>query len=972
MSDLPILFRQIYESRSSNRQEEKAKQEVQRSSKPSSNLLSILSSYSKEKNQEVQQTSKPLSNLSSLLYSVQKAKQKEKKQESAGSSPSLKPSSNLSPFLYSVQKAKQEEKSELKDVAGNPITSREIVEKSKEAPLVMKQTGRVKWAINQLTYNEPRKVKPTSAYEKYGVKPDQSLYSKEKTKLEQQFETGKTTLSQLIQFKKDFPEYSKQYNTAISQIRSSKPDTSWGVDVDKSGTIEENEYFTRDVALQKFRETYDYEANKEFYQNIDKTIEQQRVGLANLLETKKTLELYEQAGYGLKKTDGLYEFTQLTPKETYKKVYGSERTDIYVAKQAMGLGIPALINWGIGRYGEYEQEEYARMLELHKQKGEDVWGYTGRFWTSPEAIESTWIPLATMGAGYAVKGLSAGYQVGSGLTAGGKVASAVSKFGTTTAGKMTATAIKTGMIGMGVVGGAQAGIGFANTPPEQLGTQVGHLISTSILAGGGYYLGGKAFSKYDVPLKTTESGQYIADARLVTEDIQVKVGGENIGRVRGYGKVTFEGIKPNTGRTYYFKMEGSGAGGKLIGENIQVSRSSGFFRDVVSNKITGAFEAYGKSTVPVEFGESGFKLVSEKFVSAAYGKSPQVYEGSGLKWLSKAYGISEEMNVGTGKLPIKVMGEFDVTPRIGVGTFESGLIKGKYFESGVSKLLTGFKKGKITIAEKPVTFLSNEKAMVSLVSKLEGWRTLPRGSAATTGTVLSEAVSSTLPSIMSTEGFVSPAFTVASATGAMSAISTFGISNAITTNQEVKEISKRDVSIATSITIPIQTIKTGHINEVIINPKLQSGLIPSTEVIAIPKIKSIVSSKPTQIIISKTETIQVPKTKSIVSSKIGTIQVPKTETIPITSTTPVAPITPPVTPPVTPKIFFPFNLDKLPAFGGDWGWEGYWSKTKKFRKSQIYNPFYGFTTVKKSKKKKAIKKPELDFGMDMLKKIGAI
>ena len=832
------------------------------------------------------------------------------------------------------------------DVTGTPLTTGDIEKTAKQAPQNLTPTQKREWAIEQLTYTPPSKTpEPTTAYKKYRVTPDQSMYQKEQQKIQETITQGKTTLTQLQKFKEEFPQYEKQYKSQLSQIESSTPSTIWGVDIDQSGTIEENELFTRNIAIQKFKELHsNYQQQKKLYQNIDETINQMRMNIANAQELSTTLTMYQQAGYGLKKTPEGYQFTQLTPKETYKKLHkGSERTDIFVAKQLMSLGIPAAINYAMGRWDKYEQEEYARLLELKKQPSEETTSYTARFWTSPEAIESTWLPLTTMGLGYTVKGLEAGYQVGRGLTTGGRIASAISGFGTTTTGQILSKGIKIGMLTAGTVGVTMAGMQLYQTAqeqPEQLGTAIGHLTSSTILALGGYYVGGKMFAKHDVPLKTTPEGKLKPQVKLLTEDIQVKTGtGETtIGMVKGYGEVFFEGVKPRTGRTYYFRLEGTGRGGKMIGENIQVSRSSGFFRNIAGKKI-GAFEAYGKHTTPMEI-QKGLTISSERFVSATYGRTPQVYTGKGLH-ISTTTGYKTprviDVSMG-GKTPVYATAKTITKPHISIGEFQSELFQGRYFSRGVSQLVTGFKKGKITFLEKPPTFWADETATMPLFKKLSGWQTIPKTSSIT-GTLVSETLSSTIPTITHTPTPVSISTIGLGVSQAISTVGLTGLSGFKTRGiqQQVKQqyhVGLKPVKTQRMIQPEILTIQ--QTEKKLVQKQIHRNITMT------PSVKTI--QKPTTVSVQKTQRIpvqkmmQIPTVKQIQKTQLKTTmpKTPSQQKITITSIpSTMTPDIPVVTPPPIPVIEPP----RIRGQGGDYGYDWFWGKTKKHREQKIINPF---------------------------------
>lgn len=111
------------------------------------------------------------------------------------------------------------------------------------------------------------------------------------------------------------------------------------------------------------------------------------------------------------------EKTLLKASELVTQKFGSERLDIYAAKHIQDWGIPAVISgWQIAlgidkKAWKNLHEQYAsEILGASQKKGESVLDYTGRFFTSPQAITNIYLPVATMGIGYVAKPLTLGVK----------------------------------------------------------------------------------------------------------------------------------------------------------------------------------------------------------------------------------------------------------------------------------------------------------------------------------------------------------------------------------------------------------------------------------------------------------------------------------------------------------------------------------------------------------------------------------
>jgi len=239
---------------------------------------------------------------------------------------------------------------------------------------------------------------------------------------------------------------------------------------------------------------------------------------------EQTVKAFKEGGYYVDVTkDGSITFKQPTAKEVHQWKYGeTASTGQFVARQAQGLGIGTALT-GINQlaldtsyainpmlgavvqtisgssrdvWKNYEEAEYRRLLDISQKPDEDFWQYSGRYWTSSEAIESVYIPIATFGAGYVYQGIRAGatgistvsktgllYRAGARIGSSG-VVSSFTKASPLIRGTVKATPI--------VVGGAlmtPAVINISQQPADLRPGATGRLISSMLLGGAGFKLG---------------------------------------------------------------------------------------------------------------------------------------------------------------------------------------------------------------------------------------------------------------------------------------------------------------------------------------------------------------------------------------------------------------------------------------------------------------------------------------------------
>lgn len=356
-----------------------------------------------------------------------------------------------------------------------------ILEQTREAPQLYTSEGSRRWAIQQLITRGhlPRSyegvavgVKSTEAKQKFGYIPvdiDYStLYGQYGTKIGETKEEYKQ-LKSLYDIGVSTVEEQK---TLLETLKVSSPSGYWLFG-------EETTPVSRDVAIQRVETLFASNIGILGEQSAGLESSEKNIGI--LEYERGMISLYQEAGWEVDITETGLSFHEPSAKSVHESLYLGLSGSRFVAKQAMGLGIPALFN--IGRWGEYEEEEYQRLLELSPSIGEDIGGYTSRFWTSPEAIESVYLPVATMGLGEVYTALKGG---ATGVITVGRIAG----FGAKHPGVVKA--VGGGLFGAGmfmVGGGIGQGVYIAQTNPEQLPTFAGKFVQNIVLGAAGFKLG---------------------------------------------------------------------------------------------------------------------------------------------------------------------------------------------------------------------------------------------------------------------------------------------------------------------------------------------------------------------------------------------------------------------------------------------------------------------------------------------------
>jgi hypothetical protein len=186
------------------------------------------------------------------------------------------------------------------------------------------------------------------------------------------------------------------------------------------------------------------------------------------------------------------------PSDIVTKTYGNERLDLYGAKAAQDLLFPEAIAGietvtGIDKNAwENLHQSYAQdILQYTRPSWESQEDYTKRFWTSQQAIENVYIPLATMGLGYAVKPYLVGTKM---MEEGTRVTKAF-----TTLGNFASKYSKP--IGVGLIAAFVAPTAYETAMnPSESSIIIGRSLANMAKMGGGYTAGGKLYSSLNAGL----------------------------------------------------------------------------------------------------------------------------------------------------------------------------------------------------------------------------------------------------------------------------------------------------------------------------------------------------------------------------------------------------------------------------------------------------------------------------------------
>lgn len=172
--------------------------------------------------------------------------------------------------------------------------------------------------------------------------------------------------------------------------------------------------------------------------------------------------------------------------------YGAERLDIYAAKHAQDLGIPTLIA-GVQTltgqdpkaWGRLHEQYASNILEYTRREGESVGDYSARFAKSPQMFLNVYLPIVTLGIGYAVKPFAIGIKT---ITPASKIYPVTSRIAYYGTKYHKAIIIGTA----GAVGGVTAYQVYKE--PEAAPLIIGRTIAGFGKMYGGYHAGGKLYS----------------------------------------------------------------------------------------------------------------------------------------------------------------------------------------------------------------------------------------------------------------------------------------------------------------------------------------------------------------------------------------------------------------------------------------------------------------------------------------------
>jgi len=187
-------------------------------------------------------------------------------------------------------------------------------------------------------------------------------------------------------------------------------------------------------------------------------------------------------------------YTMNLPKssDVVTRTYGSERLDLYYAKGAQDWGLPAAIAGfqtvtGIDRNAwENLHEQYAsEIMDYTRKPGESPLEFTGRFWTSEQAITNVYIPALTFGVGYAAKPYMLGLKEVNRASRLGGMAARAGYYGS-----KYNRSIK---VGMGALIGGSISYGVVSNP-DAIPLVLGRSVADLGKFGAGFSAGCKAYS----------------------------------------------------------------------------------------------------------------------------------------------------------------------------------------------------------------------------------------------------------------------------------------------------------------------------------------------------------------------------------------------------------------------------------------------------------------------------------------------
>ena len=402
------------------------------------------------------------------------------------------------------------------------------------------------------TIQQPEKdsVAPTPYFEKFDYKPEDQDYrtieldlSRSKKQID---ESVKNIMEGTIASQQNLMQISKN----VKMIGESPSDSRW--------LINDVEY-SRDDALGIM--------SKGVTQNIAVIKQVSMMGQLSeqykgIEDIEKTVKAHKEKGYTVDITDEGYVFGYPSAQKVHSDIVGDPGHETILLSAAAfmesPLAIGTLIDMAAGKitgdpsYDERRIEKLAEFslgLQESLQKGDRA-GYVGKVLSSPAMVSGVYIPVFTLGAGYTIAGLSAG------ASQTGVATSMLAKFGATTAGKVTSTIGKAGLIGMGGVGVVTTGIAIGTTAaksPQDLPSMLGETAFTIGMAYGGFKTGEQMWTQ-------RHTGSYNFDwksGKTKWTDKEISKPKD----VVGYSPDVFEvGVKP--GETFFTSEGTQIVGGK--------------------------------------------------------------------------------------------------------------------------------------------------------------------------------------------------------------------------------------------------------------------------------------------------------------------------------------------------------------------------------------------------------------------------
>lgn len=499
-------------------------------------------------------------------------------------------------------------------------------------------------------------------------------------------------------------------------VQASKPESMW--------TIEGKDYSREEaLSLLKGKASTNWDVVKK--SNIGDAIGYSQTGKA-LGELEKTVKEYQRKGYNVDITpSGEYEFN--LPKASdvhswwvrkdlktnelglvYSPLLGGtymSPTDIEatlltsasfmespLALGTLASGIASVITGDEG-YTERRHERLAEyslgMQEVLKNK--DYGAYFGKVVSSPAMVEGVYLPFLTMGAGYAVEGISAGARTGGSILGKSIIDRSLIKFGSKI-GSKGVLGVKGGMTGLGIVmiGGGALGavesfgrgdITWYDVP--SMATEIGFSVG---MAGGGFKYGKSIWGgKYKIGISPPVTGDTKAfQIRTITES-----GGEQ-------------------------KIDLWGGGRQMIGKQPAQMKFAGYgetYGDSALGKIKGLFRTSKTGRLGSESWLRKFNVDYSSALEKNLGDISQhkyftemnVYQGAGSPY---ELGWSEIINTPAGKQVIwHPSGGVEVMPKTGLLSWFKSPYSSKLTVPSISEMVTG--KGNIvmeTISKSEIPF----------------------------------------------------------------------------------------------------------------------------------------------------------------------------------------------------------------------------------------------------------------------------